>query len=214
MHAIVAALPWLVPAATGAAAIGTQAWQGGVQSRRADTANEQAQQAQQRALQQYQAISKPAPEVVGAQAAQNRGALGQARLGAYQNLAGNLAKRGFYSNSGIGIEGASNIEKGYLQGLAQQHAETTKFANTPQFAPPGAAWPQGPQFSVPGGLEASLGSAGNMMNTALGMYMANQALYNKGIFGGGTETRGQKAASSIINWPGYGNQSQYFIGGP
>jgi len=163
-----------LPLSLGAASIGTSLYQGNVQSRRAEHAQEDARNL-------YNQISLPSSEAVAAQATQNRGALGQARLGAYQNLTRNLASRGFGSGSGLGIKGATDIESAYLKGLGQQQTELTKFANTRQFGPSADVY----GYSVPGGIESALGGGRNLLNSALGMYMANKAL------GGG------------FNWPNF-----------
>jgi len=114
----------------------------------------------------------PSQPALDAQAEQNRGALAQARLKSYQNLANRLAARGFGSGSGAFLKGSEEIESNYLQSLGQSQTELTKFANTRQFPPGSDAY----GYSVPSGSEAALGSSGGILNTALGMYMANQML--------------------------------------
>lgn len=131
-------------------------------------AQKTAQQAQQGSLNTWQQNAYPQPAAVNAAATENRGALGQARLGAYQNLASNMAARGFGSGSGIMAGGGQGIEKGYLQALGKQQTDMTKLANTPMFGMPQSAYPT----PVSGGVEQGLGS----MDTALGYYMMLQAL--------------------------------------
>jgi len=162
MPQVVPFLPYIIPAVVSG---GLQYAQGAAQSRRAEHAQEDARNF-------YNQTSFPAPAAVNAQATQNRGQLGQARLGSYQSLSKELASRGFGSGSGLGMKGAMDIESAYLKGLGQQQTELTKFANTRQFAPTPDAY----GYSVPGGAENALGGASNMLNTALGMYMANKAL--------------------------------------
>ena len=131
-------------------------------------AQKTAQQAQQGSLNTWQQNAYPKPEVVNAAATKNRGQLGQARLGAYQNLASNMAARGFGSGSGIMAGGAQGIEKGYLQGLGKQATDMTKFANTPMFGMPQSAYPT----PVAGGPQQALGG----LDTALGYYAMLQAM--------------------------------------
>lgn len=151
--------------------------QGNAQAKRAKDAQDDAQDF-------YAQTSLPQPAAVAAQETQNRGQLGQARLGAYQNLSKNLASRGFGSGSGLGLKGATDIESAYVKSLGQSATDLTKFANTRQFAP----GPDAYGYSVPGGAENMFGSGSNMLNSALGMYMASKALGGGGFnWGGQTE---------------------------
>ena len=127
-----------------------------------------AQQTAQQNQQVWQQNAYPRPAAVQAAASENRGQLGQARLGAYQNLASNLASRGWGSGSGLGVQGASNIERGYLQALGKQATDMTKFANTPMFGMPSQAY----SSPVSGGTEQALSG----MDSALGYYMMSQML--------------------------------------
>jgi hypothetical protein len=169
--------------------------QGQMQSNRAGNAQQDAQQF-------YDKTSLPNSTAVQAQATQNRGELGQARLGAMGNLSKNLAARGFGSGSGLGIKGATDIESAYVKGVGESQTELTKFANTRQFAPGQDAY----GTSVPGGGENAMGTGGGMLNTALGMYMANKML-NPGQQQPADEIPG------LGNWQGYGNQAQFNRGG-
>jgi hypothetical protein len=181
---------YAMPAAMLVGTLGSAYLQNSMQSNRANDAQGDAQKF-------YQQTSLPNSAAVNAQAVQNRGALGQAKLGAYGSLSKNLAARGFGSGSGLGIKGATDIESTYVKGIGESQTELTKFANTRQFPPGSDAY----GYSVPGGTENALGAGGGMLNTALGMYMANKML-NPGQ---------QQAvpATAYGNWPGYGNQSQY-----
>ncbi len=148
-----------------------------------------AQKAQKKATEQsqqfWQQNAFPAPAAVNAAATENRGALGQARLGSYQNLASNLASRGFGSGSGLMAERAGEIESGYLQALGKQGTQMTQFANTPMFGPPSSAY----STPVSGGVSAGLGKGSDLMDTALGFYMM------KNLIGGGkTGQTGQTGA--------------------
>ena len=154
----------------GAASLGASMYQG-------KRAKDRAEGARQQSLAMWDKYSKPDPSVLEAQAKQNRGQLGQARLGAYKNLASSLAARAFGSGSGLGIEGAGNIESGYLRGLAQSQTDQTKFAGTRQFGMPESAY----GVSVPGGIESGLGQMGGILDTALGMFMANKLLGGGGV---------------------------------
>lgn len=116
----------------------------------------------------WQQNAYPQPAAVKAAATENRGELGQARLSAYQNMASNLASRGWGSGSGLGRSGAANIERGYLQALGKQATDMTKFANTPMFGMPSQAYVS----PVSGGTEQALGG----LDTALGYYMMSRML--------------------------------------
>ena len=154
-----------VPVYMGLLSMAFQDRQAGEQAQRADKAREKSQKF-------YEQTSKPDPAAVEAQATQNRGEAGQRRLGSYQNLSKNLASRGFGSGSGLGYKGAADIESAYAKTSGESETELTKFANTRQFAPGQDAY----GTSVPGGSEAMFGQGSNMLNSALGMYMANKML--------------------------------------
>jgi hypothetical protein len=179
------ALPAVMMLAQG----GMSYMQGRQMSNRADDAQKDAQKF-------YNQVSTPNSAAVQASAVQNRGELGQARLGAQQSLSKNLAARGFGSGSGLGIKGATDIESAYVRGLGESQTELTKFANTRQFAPGSDAY----GYSVPGGGEAAFGSGSNMLNTATGMYMANKML---------NPQEEEQFQNQQGNWTGYGNQSMF-----
>jgi len=162
MGPIVPALPYIVPAVIAAGSMVFQHNQGIQQAARA-------REAQKKSEALYRETSQPQPEAIGAQDTQNRGKLGQARAGAYQNLSKQLAARGFGSGSGLGIKGATDIESNYIKGIGESNTELTKFANTRQFAPGADTY----GYSVPGGKENMFG---NMGNTMMGMYAMNRML--------------------------------------
>ena len=124
----------------------------------------------------WQAMSKPDPGALEAAATQNRGQLAQARLGSYQNLASNLAARGFGSGSGLAVGEAQNIERGYLQRIGQSATELTKFGLTPQFAPPGGAFGATGQIGAGG---AMAGTGANLLGSAYGWTMMKNLLGNQ-----------------------------------
>jgi len=126
------------------------------------------QQTSQANQQTWQQNAFPNSALVNAQSTQNRGEIGQARLGAYQNLASNLASRGWGSGSGLMAQGGRGIESGYLQSLGKNATEMTKLKNTPMFGMPSAAY----QTPVSGGTEQALGG----LDTALGYYMIQNML--------------------------------------
>ena len=162
MGPIVPALPYIVPAVIAAGSMVFQHQQGVAQSQRA-------REAQKKSEALYRETSQPESAAIDAQSAQNRGKLGQARAGAYQNLSKQLAARGFGSGSGLGIKGATDIESNYIKGIGESNTELTKFANTRQFAPGADTY----GYSVPGGKENMFGSMGNTM---MGMYAMNRML--------------------------------------
>jgi hypothetical protein len=133
-------------------------------------------QAQNQAL--YEKYSLPNQDALNAQATQNRGQLGQARAAAYRNLFSNMASRGFGSGSGLGIQGAADIEGQYIKSLGEMATDLTKFGNTRQFAPSGAinATP------MAGGTETALGKGANMLDQAMGYPMMSQMI-NQGNTG-------------------------------
>ncbi len=120
----------------------------------------------------YNKYSLPNAQAVNAQATINRGELGQARLGSYQNLTSNLASRGFGSGSGLGYKGASEIESGYLKSLGEMATNLTKFANTRQFSPNEGMYAQ----PISGAMETGVAKAGNIMDQALGYMMMQKVL--------------------------------------
>lgn len=169
MPPVAAALPAILPyAIPGLLGIGTSVLGGMMAGNRAGEAEDA-----------WRRTAFPSKAAVNAQALQNRGQLGQARLGAYQDLSGQMAARGFGSGSGQGMLGASNIERGYLQNLANANTELTKFKNTPMFGPPSAIYPS------TGGAESGFGTAGSLLNKAAGFYMAKNLFGGIGTGGGG-----------------------------
>ena len=154
-------LAWIIPVVLSIASASTSAV-------RASQAKVTAKHESQRQRAAWEQMSKPDPAALQAMATQSRGQLGQARLGSYQNLAANLAARGFGSGSGLAAQGAQDIERGYLQSLGQSATELTKFGLTPQFAPPGGAFGPTGQVSTAG---AIAGKGENLMDTALGWTM-------------------------------------------
>jgi hypothetical protein len=180
---------YAMPAAMLVGTLGSSFLQNSMQSNRANDAQGDAQNF-------YNKTSLPNSAAVGAQATQNRGQLGQARLGAYGSLSKNLAARGFGSGSGLGIKGATDIESAYVKGIGESQTELTKFANTRQFAPGQAAY----GTSVPGAAEGALGAGGGMLNTALGMYMANKMLNPGG--GGAPQAVPATAYGGVAQNPG------------
>jgi len=110
---------------------------------------EAAKKAQRQNVALWQQTAFPRPEAISAAATENRGQLGQARLGSYQNLANQLAARGFGSGSGLGYRGGADIERGYGQAYGNMLTGLTKFANTPTSGLPAQAYYQ-PQQSAMG----------------------------------------------------------------
>lgn len=155
----------LLPAALGAASIGTQMMQ-------AKSAKKSAEEARRASEAMWQRSAYPSTTAVEATGTQQRGQLGQARLQAYQNLASNLAARGFGPGSGLMAERAGDIERGYLQSLGEMATELTKFKHTPMFGLPSAAYPQ----VTTGAAEAGLGKASDLMDTAMGFILMKDIL--------------------------------------
>jgi hypothetical protein len=125
------------------------------------------------ARQQWQVNAFPSDATVNAQATQNRGALGQARLGATQNVGSQLAARGFGPGSGAMSGAFGNINKGYLESLGNMNTELTKFKNTPMFP-----YPQQGYGSAQTGTLGGLGNATDMMDTAAGLMFAKSIFPN------------------------------------
>ncbi len=172
-----AAIAPIIMGVMSAASIGA----GALQAKSAEKAQEKAQKKAQAFAREQEETAQarwkenafPASSAVNAAATENRGALGQARLSSYQNLASNLAARGFGSGSGLMAQGAADIEGGYLQALGRQGTQSTQFAQTPMFGPPTGYAPVN-TMPVSGGTAAGLGKASDLMDTALGFYMAKQ----------------------------------------
>ena len=163
----------LVPLVAVAASVGGSMLKGSMDRRAAE-------KSQKKAMQQWQSTAYPNKASVDAAAVQNRGQLGQARLGSYQNLASNMAARGFGSGSGLIAEGAGGIEKGWLQALGRSGTELNKFANTPMWGPPSGAY----SSPMSGAMSAGIGQGGGLLDQYLGYYMINKMF--PGGFGGGT----------------------------
>ncbi len=125
------------------------------------------------ARQQWQANAFPSDATVNAQAIQNRGQLGQARLGATQNVGSQLAARGFGPGSGAMAGAMGDINKGYLEGLGTMNTELTKFKNTPMFG-----FPQQGYASPTSSTWSGLGNATDMMDTAAGLMFAKSVFPN------------------------------------
>jgi len=170
-------LAWIVPLV---AAVGTTAYSGISSHQQKVEAHKEAREERARSAAQWEELSKPNPAALEAAATQNRGQLAQARLGSYQNLASNLASRGFGAGSGIGYGAAQNIEQGYLQGLGQSSTELTKFGLTPQFAPPSGVYASPGVTPTAGG--AMAGTGANLLGSAYGWTMM------KNLFGNQTPT--------------------------
>ena len=142
------------------------------------------QQIQPQALEQWKSLAYPSASYLSAQAQQNMGALGQAKLGSYQNLASTLAAKGFGAGSGLMAAGGAGIEKSYLQALGQQASELTKLGATPMFGPPSQAFAtpiyQTPIYKTPvsGTIESGMGTASGMLEKALGYYQTQTMLEN------------------------------------
>jgi hypothetical protein len=217
-------MPWVLPVLAVVASVGSTVYSAVSSSQAQDAAEHQAkyqalaaQQAQKQAQQQWQNMAYPSSAALNAQAAENRGQLGQARLGAYQNLASQLGARGFGSGSGLGTQGAANIEQGYLQSLGQMGTELTKYAATPMFGPPSSAYPNPALMSgfIPGGGASpgasALGGAISPLSSAAGYLAMNQIINpstsqtqqpgNSGFTPGGTPFNQYGQTGS--NWPSY-----------
>jgi hypothetical protein len=159
--------PWVIPAAVAAGSTGLGLIKGNQEK---VAANASAREARA----QWQANAFPSDATVNAQATQNRGQLGQARLGATQNVGSQLAARGFGPGSGAMAGSLGQINKGYLESLGDMNTELTKFKNTPMFGFP----QQGYGTASGGGLSAGLGGATDMMDTAAGLMFAKSIFPN------------------------------------
>jgi len=111
-----------------------------------------AEKAQKQNMALWQQTAFPNQAAMTAAATENRGQLGQARLGSYQNLANQLAARGFGSGSGLMARGGSDIERGYGQAYGNMLTGLTKFANTPTSGLPAQAYAQPQQSAMGAGM--------------------------------------------------------------
>ena len=141
-----------------------------------------AEKSQKKTMAQWQANAYPNKAALDATAAENRGQLGQARSGAYRNLASQMAARGFGSGSGLMAEKAGDIERGYLGAMGKQASDLTKLANTPMFGPPSGAY----SSPMSGALSSGIGQGGGLLDQYLGYYMINNMFGGGG--GGGNKT--------------------------
>ena len=92
-----------------------------------------------------------------------RGQLGQAKLGAYQTLASELATRGFGPGSGYAAGRAGGLEGAYGRARAGMEAEMLK----PRWRPP-----TGMEYAGPGGFEAGA----DWINRLAGFYWLAEML--------------------------------------
>jgi len=111
-----------------------------------------AEKAQKQNMALWQQTAFPNQAAMSAAATENRGQLGQARLGSYQNLANQLAARGFGSGSGLMARGGADIERGYGQAYGNMLTGLTKFANTPTSGLPAMAYNQPQQSAMGAGM--------------------------------------------------------------
>jgi len=175
-----------------AASIGMGAWQGSQNRKAAQESAEANRQASIEAARANQATWQqsafPSGEAVNAMNQTLRGNLGQARVGAYQNLGNEMASRGFGPGSGIMAKGAGQIEGNYMKSLADALSGITQFANTPQFGMPGAAYQQ-PATTAPttGAIGGAVSQAGGLLDTAYGYRLMSEMLAKLG--GGQTQPR-------------------------
>jgi hypothetical protein len=102
--------------------------------------------------------------------AAGKGELGQARLSAHQNLASQLAARGFGPGSGYMAEQEGDIESNYLKSLGALHLGLTKFAQTPLTW---KWWQKQPELS---GAQVFSGETQDLLEQALGFYMMSNVL--------------------------------------
>jgi hypothetical protein len=126
-----------------------------------------ARHAQEAAMARWKDVAYPEKKAVAATERQQLDKLAQARSLSYQNLATNLAARGFGSGSGLGVGDAKDIESGYAKALGQSATELTKFKHTPLFQPPSQAYPSYTAGENPyGSLQSAAGyySMMNMLN--------------------------------------------------
>ena len=150
---------------------------------------EAAKKAQRQNLALWQQTAFPRPEAISAAATENRGQLGQARLGSYQNLANQLAARGFGSGSGLGYRGAADIERGYGQAYGDMLTGLTKFANTPTSGLPAMAYNQPQQSAMGAGVNWFTGyldqarGYNDIMKLIQRMNEENERKRQQGLFG-------------------------------
>ena len=125
----------------------------------------------------------PSGEAVTGMREQGQANLATHKAGAYQQMASNLASRGIGPGSGVMQGESEGIEKGYLEALGGFNTELTKFQHTPQFAPGGHISPTNMGSTYQGG-------EFDMLNTAMGMMMAQQMFGGWGGGGGNTNNMG------------------------
>ena len=153
-----------------------------------------AEKAQRQNMALWQQTAFPRPEAMAAAATENRGQLGQARLGSYQNLANQLAARGFGSGSGLMARGGADIERGYGQAYGNMLTGLTKFANTPTSGLPGQAYNQ-PQ-------QSAMGAGVNWLAGYLDQSRGYQDII-KLIQQMNQQNRNTGGGSGNYNWAGY-----------
>jgi len=98
------------------------------------------------------------------------GKLGQARLASYQNLASQLATRGFGPGSTMGAGMARGIESDYGRAYANMLAQMSR----PKWPPPGITG--GPYYMGAGPGAAGAAAGSDWLGQAAGYYWMNQML--------------------------------------
>jgi len=173
-----AASPY-APYIMGAASMGMQAYQAREAQKAQQEMWNQQQQAAQQNMKQWQKMAYPSGAAVKSAGQSLKGQLGQARIGAYQNLSDQMAARGFGPGSGLMARGAGQIESGYMKSLADALTDLTKYATTAQFPPTGSAYYSGPTQTTQTPIGAIMGAGSNYLDTAYGFMLMNQLLKNK-----------------------------------
>jgi len=164
-----------------AASIGMGAWQGAQQRKAMNQATDANMQA-------WRQNAFPSGATVNAMNQTARGNIGQARVGAYQNLGNELAARGFGPGSGIMAKGAGQIEGNYMKTLADSLSSITQFANTPQFGMPQGAFAQ----PTTGAMGGAVNQAGGLLDTAYGYRLMSDMLAKLGGTNKPREQEGQQ----------------------
>lgn len=164
------ALPLILMAASMATSVGTAAYQS---SQEKSAASKARRRQRGMTLLEHDIWKKTAyPTLAEKQSA--AGELGRARLGSYQNLATNLAARGFGPGSGLAGEMAGRIESGYGKAYSDMLAQMSR----PKWPAPSITG--GPYYMGAGPGAAGAGAASDWLNQAAGYYWMSKMLQGGG----------------------------------
>ena len=131
--------------------------------------------AENRARQTWEETAFPSADVVSGMKEQGAVNLAETRSGSYESMASNLAARGIGPGSGIMQGESAELEKGYMQAMGSLTSELDKFGASPMFQMPSGGYGGYSPYIAPNYYP----SQGSALDTAFGMWMAQQMMGGK-----------------------------------